>query len=516
MGLLTALFSMRVFGQAVQRWLPQPWLPQFAHWQGSAIAYAALLPMQVVILAGMIRASWRAAQGRTVPSRRAMKWLAALGSLYMAVAIARIAIGVAFPSAPAWFTAFISGAFHLVLAGFILALAGYHSLRGAAVGESGVARVLPYVWYPLFLAAALAAFFTMLAHGAAPAIAAYVPAIAVAISIVLLELRFHERDDWRPTRSDVMADAAFMGLVMVAFPRLLMAFAVIALADVMHANFASGWWPQDWPLWMQMILMVLAVDFVRYWLHRACHRFIVLWRLHEVHHSPDLLYMLNVGRFHPLEKVLHFALDSVPFLLLGVTPEVFAGYFLVYSVNGFFQHSNLKLRYGWLNYLVGSAETHRWHHARDPRTASCNFGNTTIVWDLAFGTWHLPGPVGEIGIMNREYPRGFLEQMATPFHRRDGRPRRSAKRWLADTLVALRLRLTSLAARKRLARTMRDPMRVQRELLARILEANRDTTFGKRHGFERIDGYAAFASQVPVSEFEQLRPFVDAEIASGE
>ncbi len=31
-----------------------------------------------------------------------------------------------------------------------------------------------------------------------------------------------------------------------------------------------------------------------------------LWRLHEVHHSPDILYTLNVGRFHPLEKALHF------------------------------------------------------------------------------------------------------------------------------------------------------------------------------------------------------------------
>jgi sterol desaturase/sphingolipid hydroxylase (fatty acid hydroxylase superfamily) len=377
-------------------------------------------------------------------------------------------------------------------------------------------QFLPYVWYPLFFALALAAFFTLVAQGVSPAIAAYIPAIVVGVSILLLEWRFTERNDWRPKKADVMADSAFMALVMVAFPRLLALLAVLALAGYLHANFASAWWPHDWPLWAQMILMVLAVDLVRYWLHRACHAYMPLWRLHEVHHSPDILYVMNVGRFHPLEKVLHFTLDTVPFLLLGVAPEVLAGYFLLYSVNGFFQHSNIKLRYGWLNYLVGGAETHRWHHARDPKTASCNFGNTTIVWDLLFGTWHLPGPVGDIGIMDRGYPKGFLAQMATPFRRRDGRPRRGIRGWVADALVSLRLRINGLAAGRRLARDTRDPMRVQRELLAGIVKRNRDTTFGRQHGFDSIGDYETFARAVPVSDFERLRPFIDAEIGKGE
>jgi sterol desaturase/sphingolipid hydroxylase (fatty acid hydroxylase superfamily) len=377
-------------------------------------------------------------------------------------------------------------------------------------------HVLPYVWYPAFLAISLATFFGLLASGASPLIAAYVPAIATGIAIVLLERRFPERDDWRPKRSDVLADAAFMGVVMVAVPRLLMAGAVVTLASFTQSRFMASAWPHHWPLAAQMMVMVLAVDLVRYWLHRACHAWMPLWRLHEVHHSPDLLYVLNVGRFHPLEKALHFSLDTVPFLFLGVGPEVFAGYFLLYSVNGFFQHSNVRLRYGWLNYVVGSAETHRWHHARDPREASCNFGNTTIVWDLLFGTWKLPGPVNEIGIMDRRYPKGFMAQMAAPFRRRDGRPRRSPARWLADTLVGASLRLRGWAAGRKLARDARDPMRAQRALLAALLRENRDTTFGREHGFAAIDGYEAFAARVPVAEFEQLRPYVDAEIERAE
>src|SRR5688572_1065963 len=94
----------------------------------------------------------------------------------------------------------------------------------------GIQRVLPYTWYPLFFGIALAAFFTMLAQGVSPLIAAYVPATLVGFSILALEHRFTAREDWRPKKADVIADAAFMGLVMVALPRLLMAAAVLALA----------------------------------------------------------------------------------------------------------------------------------------------------------------------------------------------------------------------------------------------------------------------------------------------
>ena len=281
--------------------------------------------------------------------------------------------------------------------------------------------IVPYLWYPSAMAGAIAGFALLLAIGVAPAIAAYLPIIAVASLILLLERWNPERTAWRPTGADVKADAAYMVVVQIALARALAATALIVLATWTHDHWHSAWWPQTWPLALQILLMVLTVDLMRYWLHRACHRNPALWRLHEVHHSPEVLYALNVGRFHPLEKILHFSLDTVPFLLLGVRPEVIAGYFLLYSVNGFFQHSNLRLRYGWLNYVVGSAETHRWHHGLDPATASCNLGNTTIIWDLVFGTWFLPqgDPVDDIGIVDRGYPKSFAAQMAAPFRKRN-------------------------------------------------------------------------------------------------
>lgn len=279
---------------------------------------------------------------------------------------------------------------------------------------------LSYVWYPVTFVGAVWTYFHLLSIGNDPVVAAYVPVVFAGVFIVILEWFLPARTDWRPKKSDVIADAAFLGMVQIAVARFLGLIGVLYVATWANEHLGNTLWPGNWPLLAQIVFMVLLVDLMRYWLHRAAHKYMFLWRLHEVHHSPDILYTLNVGRFHPFEKVLQFCLDTVPFLLLGVTPEVLAGYFVFYSVNGFFQHSNLELRYGWLNYIVGSAETHRWHHARDPEAAYCNFGNTTIIYDLLFGTWKLPRPVDDIGIPNRNYPKGFWAQMISPFRRHNG------------------------------------------------------------------------------------------------
>src|SRR5688572_7282882 len=119
-------------------------------------------------------------------------------------------------------------------------------------------RLLPYLWYPAFGFAAIGAFFALLDAGRSPLVAAYLPVIVVGVAILSLEPFFPERADWRPRKADVAADAAFMALIQVGLPKLFMAAAVLALSDWTHAHFASGLWPHEWPLWVQMILMVLA------------------------------------------------------------------------------------------------------------------------------------------------------------------------------------------------------------------------------------------------------------------
>jgi hypothetical protein len=122
LGLPTALFAVRVAGQAVQRWIPQPYLPPFAAFQGSRLPYPVLCLAQLAIVSLMTRACWHAWRGTLPRNLRIAQVLGWAGSAYMAGSLLRMAIGILAPSAPVWFRAWIPGIFHVVLAAFVLCL----------------------------------------------------------------------------------------------------------------------------------------------------------------------------------------------------------------------------------------------------------------------------------------------------------------------------------------------------------------------------------------------------------
>jgi sterol desaturase/sphingolipid hydroxylase (fatty acid hydroxylase superfamily) len=286
---------------------------------------------------------------------------------------------------------------------------------------SGPDRVLSCLIYPTVMTLAFGLFALLQWIGASLIISTYVPVLATAAAVTALESAYPHRAQWRPPTGEVRTDLTFMVVVQLAFPPLigfLFTYALITPAAALNLP-VSRLWPHSLPIWIQAVVMVLVVDFLRYWLHRAAHENNTLWRLHSVHHSVEQLYWLNTARFHPLEKALQMSLDSLPFLLMRVDARVLALYYLAYATNGFFQHCNIDIHYGPLNYIVGSAETHRWHHSRLPRESNANYGNTVIVWDVLFGTWYLPTEreVDHLGLQDPAYPKSFLRLLTAPFTR---------------------------------------------------------------------------------------------------
>jgi hypothetical protein len=82
--------------------------------------------------------------------------------------------------------------------------------------------------------------------------------------------------------------------------------------------------------------------------------------------------------------------------------------------------------------------------------------------------------------------------------------------------AANHLYLAAAAAhRARFERAARDPGAVQRRILRDLLRANRDTAFGREHGFAEIRTPEDFRARVPVRDFEGMRPYVE-RIAAGE
>lgn len=279
------------------------------------------------------------------------------------------------------------------------------------------------VWltYPTVVASAFALHYWLKSLDVELFIATYVPGLFAAGLVTLLEWCSPARLRWHPKKSDIANDLSFMIVIQVILPPTLALFVVFALVEPVQQlqMVPTGLWPHHWPVAAQGVLVLASGDFLRYWLHRAAHKNKWLWRLHAVHHSPDKLYWLNVGRFHPLEKALQFLGDSLPFILLGVSKEAIAFYFLFYTVNGFLLHSNVHLRYGFMNYIVNTAELHRWHHSKLPKESDNNYGNHVMIWDLLFGTWFLPAgrEVGRLGLREKNYPMSFFAQLVAPFKR---------------------------------------------------------------------------------------------------
>ena len=274
--------------------------------------------------------------------------------------------------------------------------------------------------YPAVLGSGFLLFGALAGAGVPVSLAAYISVVVGAVFITCHEIWLPYRREWKPSRSDIGSDAMFMLVVQGAVPQLLAITLVIEFAALLQRGgiAVEGFWPHDWPVAVQAALMLAAADLPRYWLHRAFHKFKPMWRFHAVHHSPHRLYWLNVGRFHPIEKAIQYAVDTLPFALLGVAPEVLAAYYVFYALNGFFQHSNCDVRLGPLNWLVSGPELHRWHHSELPAESDHNFGNNLIIWDVLFATRFLPDRgVGPLGLPNRKYPTGFLAQLKTPFVR---------------------------------------------------------------------------------------------------
>jgi len=280
-------------------------------------------------------------------------------------------------------------------------------------------KLIPISAYPTTIFLGYFSFYFFQNVGIHVTISAYLAISLAALLITVHELILPYRGTWKPKFGEIKSDILFLILVQVGLPFLLAASIVVYAAENLKTG---GWaleniWPHEWPLAFQVVLMLILAEFPRYWLHRSFHKFSAMWQFHAVHHSPHKLYWLNVGRFHPVDKAAQFLFDALPFALVGLAPEVLAAYLVFYAINGFYQHSNCLLHLGWLNYLISGPELHRWHHSIKASESDHNFGNNLIIFDLIFGTRYLPNDrqVGALGLINRDYPRGFLPQMKTPF-----------------------------------------------------------------------------------------------------
>jgi len=285
--------------------------------------------------------------------------------------------------------------------------------------EKSSNSALKYIIYPVIMAMSVVLFALLTEVDDKLIVATIVPVWSSLFFIILLERLMPYNSAWKPALKDYINDGLYLLFVQTILPQLFVWLTALGLLALMQNNAIQfdGLWPKNWPLWAQGILIVFLSDLLRYWLHRLSHTIPILWRLHAVHHSVTKMYWLNTSRFHPIEKALQFLLDVFPFMLLGVSQDVIALHLVLYGVNGFFQHCNIDLKFGLLNYIVSSTEHHRWHHSKEIEESNNNYGNNVIVWDILFGSFFLPKSrkVKTLGLINAQYPSSFVKQLFMPF-----------------------------------------------------------------------------------------------------
>lgn len=144
------------------------------------------------------------------------------------------------------------------------------------------------------------------------------------------------------------------------------------------------------PIWLSVVLSVVALDLAIYLQHVMFHAVPLFWRLHMVHHA-DLDFDVTTGlRFHTIEILLSLGIKSAAVILLGAPAMGVLIFEVLLNATSMFNHSNVRLPLRLdrlLRLIVVTPDMHRVHHSVIRRETNSNFGFNLPWWDFLLGTY---------------------------------------------------------------------------------------------------------------------------------
>jgi lathosterol oxidase len=177
------------------------------------------------------------------------------------------------------------------------------------------------------------------------------------------------------------------------------------------------------PLLVQVPALLLVADFTQYWVHRAFHALPFLWPFHAIHHSSEQLDWLAGSRLHLVDVILTRGLTYVPVFVLGFSERALVVYVFLVAAQATFIHANVRWELRPLRRLVATPAFHHWHHGAEREAVDTNFAVHTPIWDMLFGTYHLPERwPAKYGLAGpRRVPSNWATQLVYPFQSRSRR-----------------------------------------------------------------------------------------------
>ena len=180
------------------------------------------------------------------------------------------------------------------------------------------------------------------------------------------------------------------------------------------------------PLWLEVFLVVLILDFAIWLQHLITHKVPILWRLHRVHHADVDMDVTTAIRFHPVEIALSMLLKIGLVYLLGPAAIAVVLFEIILNGTAMFNHSNLALP-RWLDNAVRKVlvtpDMHRVHHSVNRAEHDSNYGFSLSIWDKLFGTYIAEPKAGhekmEVGLQwQDDRPSKLGWSLVLPFTRK--------------------------------------------------------------------------------------------------
>ncbi len=221
--------------------------------------------------------------------------------------------------------------------------------------------------------------------------------VGVLVAMAVLEALLPRRKRVLPRAQRWFTNLMFVGfgaLVVQALAYIATTLAVPLIA-VGAALAASRWgfgvfnW-LAWPLWLEVALAIVILDFAIWFQHLASHRIRVLWQVHRVHHTDRDFDVTTALRFHPIEIGLSMLWKVLWVLALGAPVLAVVLFEIMLSGFAMFNHANVAMPL-WLDrglrLIVVTPDMHRVHHSVHAGETNSNYGFNLSIWDRLFKTY---------------------------------------------------------------------------------------------------------------------------------
>ncbi|MCJ7871665.1 sterol desaturase family protein [Phaeobacter sp. J2-8] len=197
---------------------------------------------------------------------------------------------------------------------------------------------------------------------------------------------------WLTNWGMTLANSVLLRAMAIGLPLLAVGAAVDATAQEWGLFNRLGW-----PIWIEFLLAILALDFAIWLQHLITHKVPVLWRLHRVHHADTDLDVTTAIRFHPVEIALSMGLKIGLVYLLGPSAIAVIVFEILLNGTAMFNHANIRLPLSLdavLRRVLVTPDMHRVHHSIHRHEHDSNYGFALSIWDHLFRTYRAQPEAG--------------------------------------------------------------------------------------------------------------------------